>query len=120
MNLLLSLLDPCPDTNSKDKIYYEHDPALDYNFESLDLIWSYRINLLLFIISIISAPEETSERILLRSEMESQGLRNVFKYLREWNPPSVVIEHIQAYEEDSEEDKKDYELSAKEANDLLW
>ncbi|KAI9336208.1 hypothetical protein DFJ73DRAFT_850689 [Zopfochytrium polystomum] len=95
------------------------DPAAGYSLEDPDLLWSFRASILVLIVGVVSAPEDTEERIKLRIEVESRGLRAVFQVLKLWGPPAVVYEHIGLYEEDREEDRLELEEEYKEMNDSL-
>ncbi|KAJ3294174.1 hypothetical protein HDU76_006974, partial [Blyttiomyces sp. JEL0837] len=106
-NLVASLVNPFVDPSQVD-FRATSDPAIELLDDS-ELIWTFRASILVFIVGIVSAPEDTDERVKLRSEVESRGLRLAFAALGEWDPIPIVIEHMDLYEEDRQEDLEEIE-----------
>ncbi|KAJ1556170.1 hypothetical protein HK405_005858 [Cladochytrium tenue] len=80
---------------------------------------SNKASCLVLIVGMVSAPESTEDRFKLRIEVESRGLRAVCEALRLWHPPPIVLEHIDLYLEDREEDFNELEEEFKELNESL-
>jgi hypothetical protein len=78
---------------------------LSAQLENADLSWYYRVAIVVFIVSFISAPEEATERLALRAEFEARGLQVAFDSLKKWSPPKRLLEHMDLYTSDKDGDR---------------
>ncbi|KAJ3007039.1 hypothetical protein HKX48_009334, partial [Thoreauomyces humboldtii] len=68
-------------------------------------LWDYRTSVMIFFNGLISAPEDSKERWLVRREVEQRGIRTVMKTLRSLNGITEALRiQLEAYEEDRLED----------------
>ncbi|CAI2175942.1 18087_t:CDS:10 [Funneliformis geosporum] len=54
--------------------------------------------------AIVNSPDIIEERILLREEFERRGIDNVFKVIKDSDPPESVLKQIEVYQEERQED----------------
>ncbi|KAJ3414462.1 hypothetical protein HDV05_006555 [Chytridiales sp. JEL 0842] len=114
-SIIASLINPFVHASSV-SLREEEDPVVASRLDTLDLIWDFRIAILIFIIGIVSASEETSERVALRSAFDAGGLRKALSTLRSWSPPHRLVDHIQLYDEDKDDDQEAFEEEFKRLN----
>jgi hypothetical protein len=114
-NLISSLIDPFVHASNV-LLRAEEDPVVASRLESLDLIWDFRVALLTFIVGMVSAPEDLSERIALRSELEARGLLTVFGAFRSWGHcPRKVLDNIDLFEDEKDDDREAMEDELKDS-----
>ncbi|CAG8641106.1 13403_t:CDS:2, partial [Funneliformis mosseae] len=54
--------------------------------------------------AIVNSPDIIEERILLREEFERRGIDDVFKVIKDSDPPESVLKQIEVYQEERQED----------------